>query len=51
MQRESKKARRERAGRIFELLEGEYPEASTALNHTESVSAGCRHDPLCPVHG
>jgi len=33
--RESKKARRERAGRIFELLEMEYPEASTALNHTD----------------
>lgn len=31
--RESKKARRERAARIYELLEGEYPEAQTALEH------------------
>ena len=33
MPRESGKARRERAGRIFEILEREYPEAETALNH------------------
>jgi hypothetical protein len=31
--RESKKSRRERAARIYELLEGEYPEARTALEH------------------
>ena len=31
--RESMKARRERAARIYELLEGEYPEARTALEH------------------
>jgi endonuclease-3 len=33
MPRESKKARRERAGLIFELLEREYPESVTALDH------------------
>ena len=33
MRRESKKSRRERAARIYELLEGEYPEARTALEH------------------
>ncbi len=33
MARESKKAKRERAGAIFDLLEGEYPEASNALDH------------------
>ncbi|MGD2120106.1 MAG: endonuclease III [Gemmatimonadota bacterium] len=33
MPRESKKARRERAGLIFKLLEKEYPEAVTALDH------------------
>jgi endonuclease-3 len=32
--RESKKARRERAAAIFDLLEKEYPEAETALSHT-----------------
>jgi endonuclease III len=32
--RESKKALRERAARIYDLLEGEYPEARTALEHT-----------------
>ena len=31
--RESKKALRERAARIYDLLEGEYPEARTALEH------------------
>jgi endonuclease-3 len=35
MPRESKKARRERASRIFELLEMEYPEATTALHHSD----------------
>jgi endonuclease-3 len=35
MQRESRKAKRERAGRIFEILSEEYPEATTALNHTD----------------
>ena len=34
MPRESKKARRERAGLIFHALEREYPEATTALSHT-----------------
>jgi endonuclease-3 len=34
MPRESKKARRERAGRIFQELEREYPDATTALSHT-----------------
>jgi endonuclease-3 len=34
MPRESRKARRERAERIFDLLEREYPEARTALHHT-----------------
>ena len=33
MPRESKKARKERAERIFEILEREYPEAETALDH------------------
>jgi endonuclease-3 len=33
MPRESKKAKRERAGLIFELLEKQYPEAVTALTH------------------
>jgi len=33
VRRESKKSRRERAARIYELLEGEYPEARTALEH------------------
>lgn len=33
MPRESKKARRERAATIFELLQSEYPEAATALDH------------------
>jgi len=33
VRRESKKARRERAARIYEFLEGEYPEARTALEH------------------
>ena len=50
MQRESKKARRERAGRIFDLLEMEYPEASPALNHTEPLRVGGGHDPLGPVY-
>ena len=35
MPRESKKARRERAGRIYDLLEKEYPEAKTALDHRD----------------
>ncbi len=34
MPRESRKARRERAAAVFELLEKEYPEARTALEHT-----------------
>ena len=34
MPRESKKVRRERAARIFDLLEEEYPQAKTALTHT-----------------
>ena len=34
MPRESKAARGERAARIYELLEGEYPQARTALEHT-----------------
>lgn len=34
MARESRAARRERAGRIFELLKEEYPEAETALTHS-----------------
>jgi endonuclease-3 len=33
MPRESKRARRERAGRIFDLLSREYPSATTALTH------------------
>jgi len=33
MPRESRKARRERASRIYDLLEREYPEARTALEH------------------
>lgn len=33
MPRESRKARRERASRIYDLLEREYPEAQTALEH------------------
>ena len=33
MPRESRKARNERAARIFDILEREYPEAETALNH------------------
>lgn len=33
MPRESRKARRERAAEIFQILEKEYPEAETALNH------------------
>ncbi|MFO8174676.1 MAG: endonuclease III [Longimicrobiales bacterium] len=33
MLRESGKARRERAAKIYEVLEKEYPEAETALNH------------------
>lgn len=33
MPRESKRARRERANRIYELLEQEYPGATTALRH------------------
>jgi endonuclease-3 len=33
MPRESRKARTERAARIFHTLEREYPEAETALNH------------------
>ncbi len=36
MPRESKKARRERAGEIYRILEGEYPEARTALEHKNS---------------
>ena len=34
MPRESKKARRERASKIFAILEREYPAARTALDHT-----------------
>jgi endonuclease-3 len=34
MPRESRAARRERAGRIFRLLQQEYPEAETALTHS-----------------
>ena len=34
MARESRKARRERAASIYDLLELEYPEAETALSHT-----------------
>ena len=34
MARESKTARRERAGKIYDLLQEEYPEAETALTHT-----------------
>jgi endonuclease-3 len=33
MPRESKRARRDRAGAVFDLLEREYPEAKTALEH------------------
>jgi endonuclease-3 len=35
MARESKKARRERAGKIFDLLAKEHPEARTALHHRD----------------
>jgi endonuclease-3 len=35
MPRESKKAKRERAATIYGLLEREYPEAATALNHRD----------------
>lgn len=35
MPRESKKARRERAAKIFGLLEEEYPDARTALTHRD----------------
>ena len=34
MARESRKARRDRAASIYDLLELEYPEAETALSHT-----------------
>ena len=34
MPRESRKGRRDRAARIYDLLEGEYPQAQTALTHT-----------------
>ena len=34
MLRESKKARRERAAEIYDLLKKEYPQAETALTHT-----------------
>jgi len=34
MPRESKKDRRDRAARIYDLLEKEYPQARTALTHT-----------------
>lgn len=33
MPRESKKVRKERAAKIYQILEEEYPEAETALNH------------------
>jgi endonuclease-3 len=35
MTRESKRDRKERAGKIYELLEAEYPEAKTALAHAD----------------
>ncbi len=35
MARESKRDRKERAGTIYELLEAEYPEATTALDHAD----------------
>ena len=34
MPRESRKGRRDRAARIYDLLEEEYPQAQTALTHT-----------------
>lgn len=34
MPRETRKARRDRAARIYDLLEAEYPEAGTALAHS-----------------
>jgi endonuclease-3 len=36
MARESKKAKRERAGEIYEVLEREHPGAMTALNHGDA---------------
>lgn len=35
MPRESKKVRKERAAKIYQILEEEYPEAETALNHED----------------